>query len=78
MNGVGNINSVFDEKINDDVSRFVALLGVYPQNINVYQNSFYVQNIILKECWQTEDVRTFLQQPKERVFLFLVLNNGIM
>ena len=41
MNGVENINSVFDEKINDDVSRFAALLGIYLQNIKI-PNSFYV------------------------------------
>ena len=41
MNGVENINSVFD----DDVSRFVALFGVYPQNVILCTKH------IFKECW---------------------------
>lgn len=56
---------------------FVALLEVYPQNINEYQKFILCTKHILKECWQTEDVRTFFQQPKERV-LFLILNNEVM
>lgn len=49
MNGVQNINSIFDEKINDDVSQFVSLLEIYHQNINN----------IFKKCWQTQAERTF-------------------
>lgn len=51
-----------DEKINDDVSRFVALFGVHPQNLNV----FYVENIFSRSVGKQKTYEPFFNNQKEK------------